>query len=180
MATPQTPRARRSPLARYAPLIAVVVVVAIVAVVVGVVSGKKKSNNSSVTTNTNSAGQQTFSDVPIFYNEAKQNGTLAKYTWQPHCDTTTGNGGDPDPVAAPVRAGRVGVVRAERWRNVAGRDGDDDQGRILQREAGPDVRCAPESGRRVRHTREHRQGVRGLRAESTRTCTSCTDAKCSS
>jgi len=90
MATPQTPRARRSPLARYAPLIAVVVVVAIVAVVVGVVSGKKKSNNSSVTTNTNSAGQQTFSDVPIFYNEAKQNGTLAKYTWQPHCDTTTG------------------------------------------------------------------------------------------
>lgn len=90
MATPQTPPARRSPLARYAPLIAVVVVVAIVAVVIGIVSGNKKSKSPSITTNTNAAGQQTFSDVPIFYNEAKQKATLANYTWQPHCDTTTG------------------------------------------------------------------------------------------
>ena len=42
MATPQTPRARRSPLARYAPLIAVVVVIAIVAVVIGIAGGGKK------------------------------------------------------------------------------------------------------------------------------------------
>ncbi len=89
MATPNSPRGPRSPLARYAPLIAVVVVIAIVAVVIGIVHGNKKSNSASVTTNTNAQGQSTFSDVPIFYNEAKGNGTVAKYTW-PNCDTATG------------------------------------------------------------------------------------------
>jgi len=97
MATPQTPRARRSPLARYAPLIAVVVVVAIVAVVIGVVNGNKKSKSpAAITTNTNATGQQTFADVPVFYNEAKQKNTLTNYTWQPHCDTATGQ------VAIPI------------------------------------------------------------------------------
>ena len=89
MATPQTPRAPRSPLARYAPLIAVVVVIAIVAVVIGIVSSNKKSNKNSVSTNTTTPGQANFSDVPIFYNEAKAKGTVAKYTW-PNCDTSTG------------------------------------------------------------------------------------------
>jgi hypothetical protein len=89
MVTPQTPRAPRSPLARYAPLIAVVVVIAIVAVVIGVVHDNKKSKSSPVTANTNAKGQSNFSDVPIFYNEAKKAGTTAKYTW-PSCDTSTG------------------------------------------------------------------------------------------
>src|SRR5580692_8216843 len=96
MATPQTPRARRSPLARYAPLIAVVVVVAIVAVVIGIVHNNKKSKPQSITTNTNATGQQTFADVPVFYNEAKAKSTLTNYTWQPHCDTATGQ------VAIPI------------------------------------------------------------------------------
>ena len=45
MATPQAPQtgpARRSPLARYAPLLAVVVVIAIVVAVIGVVRGGVK------------------------------------------------------------------------------------------------------------------------------------------
>ena len=95
MATPQTPRARRSPLARYAPLIAVVVVVAIVAVVIGVASGGKKQEGNALP-RTTPTGKAAFSDVPIFYNEAKAKGTLGKYTWQPNCDTTTGQ------VAIPI------------------------------------------------------------------------------
>ena len=86
MTTPQTPRARRSPLARYAPALAVVVVIAIIALVIGLFSGGKKSKHE-VTTNTTPRG---FADVPILYNEAKAAGTLAKYTWPANCDTTTG------------------------------------------------------------------------------------------
>jgi hypothetical protein len=92
MATPQTPRARRSPLARYAPALAVVVVIAIVAVVIGLAGGGK-SKKKDTTANT---APKSFSDVPIFYNEAKQANTLSKYTWQPNCDTTTGD------VAIPI------------------------------------------------------------------------------
>ena len=86
MTTAQTPRPRRSPLARYAPALAAVVVIAIIAVVIGLVSGGK--TKKEVTPNT--AGSAAFADVPIFYNEAKKLNTLAKYTWQPHCDTATG------------------------------------------------------------------------------------------
>ena len=85
MATPQTPRARRSPLARYAPALAVVVVIAIIALVIGLFSDGKKSKD--VTTNTTRSGA---ADLPIFYNEAKAAGTLAQYTWPENCDTTTG------------------------------------------------------------------------------------------
>ena len=92
MATPQTPRPARSPLARYAPFIAVVAVIAIVAVVIGIAGGGKKKNE--VTTNT--TGKTAFADVPTFYNEAKDKGTLSNYTWQPTCDKTTGS------VAIPI------------------------------------------------------------------------------
>jgi hypothetical protein len=108
MATPQTPRRRRSPLARYAPALAAVVVIALIAVVIGIAGGGKKSNKN-VTTNTTANGS--FTDVPIFYNEAKQQGTLAKYTWQPHCDTTTGDVAIPilnPPPCVPAPAGSNG------------------------------------------------------------------------
>jgi hypothetical protein len=88
MATPQTPRPRRSPLARYAPVLAVVVVVAIVAVVIGVLSGGK--SKKTVSTNTATTGKPSFANVPILYNEARAAGTLAKYTWPANCDTATG------------------------------------------------------------------------------------------
>lgn len=86
MATPQTPRARRSPLARYAPALAVVVVIAIIAVVIGLFSGGDAKKE--VTTNTTRNGSS--ADLPIFYNAAKAAGTLANYTWPENCDTTTG------------------------------------------------------------------------------------------
>ena len=108
MATPQNPRPRRSPLARYAPALAAVVVIAIIAVVIGLAGGSKKAKNE-VTPNTTKSG--VFTDVPIFYNEAKQQGTLAKYTWQPHCDTTTGDVAIPilnPPPCVPAPAGSNG------------------------------------------------------------------------
>jgi hypothetical protein len=88
MATPQTPRARRSPIMRYLPLIAVVVVIAIVVAVIAIAGGGSKSSKPSTTTNPSDS--KTFADVPIFYNEAKAAGTLSKYTWQPTCDKSTG------------------------------------------------------------------------------------------
>ena len=96
MAQQQTPAPRRSVLRRYAPFIAVIVVIAIIVLVVGIVSNNgSKSKNNAVSTNT-PTGPQNFSDVPIFYNEAKDKGTLDQYTWQPHCDKTTGD------VAIPI------------------------------------------------------------------------------
>src|SRR5690349_7472982 len=91
MATPQTPQpASRSVLKRYAPFIAVVVVLAVVVLVIGLVSKSSNNNKNSVTTNTGATGPSNFSDVPILYSEAKDKGTLDKYTWQQHCDKTTG------------------------------------------------------------------------------------------
>ena len=98
MATQQTPPARKSPLARYAPLIVVVVVIAIVAVVIGIASGGDKKKKSDAVTTQTKPGETAFSDVPVLYSEAKAKGTLDSYKWQAHCDTTTGE------VAIPILA----------------------------------------------------------------------------
>src|SRR6185436_4985927 len=92
MATPQTPQApsRSSVWKRYAPFIAVIVVVAVIVAVVAIVNGGDDNGKGSVSTNTGATGPQNFSDVPILYSEAKDKGTLDKYTWQPHCDKETG------------------------------------------------------------------------------------------
>jgi hypothetical protein len=84
---PTSSRKRRSPLVRYAPLIAVVVVVAIVAIALAVSSGGDKK--PAVATG-GGDGNTPSSDVPVQYAAAQKAGTLANYTWQDHCDTTTG------------------------------------------------------------------------------------------
>jgi hypothetical protein len=71
----------------------VIVVIAVVVLIVGLVNSGDDNGKKSVSTNTGATGAtgaQDFSDVPIFYNEAKAKGTLDKYTWQDHCDKTTG------------------------------------------------------------------------------------------
>src|SRR5262245_40108255 len=96
MATPQTPQkasASKSVFKRYAPFIAVIVVIAIIVVIVGVVSNNDDEKKNTVSTNTGATGAtgaQTFDNVPIFYSEAKDKGTLDDYTWQEHCDKATG------------------------------------------------------------------------------------------
>ncbi|MDQ1467809.1 MAG: hypothetical protein QOH10_2224 [Actinomycetota bacterium] len=82
-APPPTPR-RRSALARYAPFLAVVVIIALVVVIVG---GRDNKSKPKVKTANTAGGAST---LPITYNEAKAAGTLSKYKWGPHCDTTTG------------------------------------------------------------------------------------------
>jgi len=84
---PTSSRRRRSPLVRYAPIIAVVVVVAIVAIALAVSS--KDDKKPAVATG-GGGGSTPASDVPVQYAAAKQAGTLANYTWQDHCDATTG------------------------------------------------------------------------------------------
>jgi hypothetical protein len=96
MATQQTPPARKSPLARYAPLLAVVVVIAIVVGIIAVAGGGDKKKKSDALTTQTKPGDTPFADVPVLYSEAKDKGTLSNYTWQPHCDTATGN------VAIPI------------------------------------------------------------------------------
>jgi hypothetical protein len=91
LATPQNPRPARSPLARYAPVLAVVVIVAIVVAIIAVIGGGNDDKKKVTTdTSTTSNAKPTFANVPVFYNEAKAAGTLAKYKWADDCDTTTG------------------------------------------------------------------------------------------
>jgi hypothetical protein len=88
---PTTPRKRRSPLVRYAPFIVIVVVIAIVAVALAL-----SNKNDKKTAITPGSKVTPASDVPIQYQAAQKVGTLAKYTWQDHCDSATGR------VAMPV------------------------------------------------------------------------------
>jgi hypothetical protein len=88
--------------------LAVVVVIAIIAVVIGLAGGSKKAKRE-VTPNRPVNGA--FTDVPIFYNEAKKQGTLARYKWQPNCDKSTGDVAIPilnPPPCVPVPAGSNG------------------------------------------------------------------------
>src|ERR1700694_4576190 len=90
---PTTPRKRRSPLVRYAPFIVIVVVIAIVAVALAVSNKDKKK--TAITPGGNAAPAR---DAPIHYQAAQKAGTVAKYTWQDHCDPATGR------VAIPLLA----------------------------------------------------------------------------
>jgi hypothetical protein len=94
-APPPTTR-RRSPLVRYAPFLAVAI---IVAVVVAIASGGDNGKSKTKVSTANTGGSKRV--VPITYNEAKQAGTLDKYTWGKHCDTSTGNIAIPILNAAP-------------------------------------------------------------------------------
>lgn len=95
MGMQQTPRKRRSPWARYAPIIVIVVIVAIVGVALATRKSGKSNNNVSVGSNNGSAGTSGTNGVPLFYNDAKAKGQVAKYQWH-NCDTSTGR------VAIPV------------------------------------------------------------------------------
>jgi hypothetical protein len=90
---PTTPRKRRSPLVRYAPFIVIVVVIAIVAVALAV-----SNKDDKKTTIAPGGNEAPASEVPIQYAAAQTAGTLAKYTWQDHCDPATGR------VAMPLLA----------------------------------------------------------------------------
>jgi hypothetical protein len=90
---PTSSRRRRSPLVRYAPLIAVVVVVAVVAIALAVSSGGDKKKPVIAA---GGGGSTPASAVPIQYEAAQKAGTLADYTWQDHCDPTTAS------VAMPI------------------------------------------------------------------------------
>jgi hypothetical protein len=98
MGLQQTPQKRKSPWARYAPIIAIVVIIAIVGVVLAVRSSGSNNNKSNNVTPTGSnvTSKSGQNGVPLFYNDAKAQGVLDKYTWQDHCDTTTGE------VAIPI------------------------------------------------------------------------------
>jgi len=97
MAMQQAPRPRRSQWVRYAPYIAVALIIVIVAVAALVVSGGS-SKKKKVTVGGGSTGvaKSGTNGVPLFYNDAKAQGVLDKYTWQDDCNKTTGY------VAVPV------------------------------------------------------------------------------
>ena len=76
MGMQQTPRRQKSPWARYAPFIAIVVVVAIVGVAIAAHgnSSKKQARRCSVTRAPPPAVSGT-NGIPLFYNDAKAQGT---------------------------------------------------------------------------------------------------------
>jgi hypothetical protein len=107
---PTTPRKRRSPLARYAPFIAIVVVIAIVAIALAV--SRKDDKKPTVTT----GGTTPASDVPIQYQAAQKAGTVGKYTWQTTCDPATGRVAmpvlSPAPCVPKYNGNNFGVISA--------------------------------------------------------------------
>ncbi len=91
MGMQQAPRPRRSPWVRYAPFIVIAVIVIVVVVaLVGTSSDNNKDKNVSVGGGNNAAVKSGENGVPIFYNDAKAQGTVDKYTWQDDCDKTSG------------------------------------------------------------------------------------------
>ena len=103
MATPQTPRRRRSPLARYAPVIAVVVVDR------DHRGGdrpreRRQEVEEQRDDHDTTAQQHVHRRADLLQRSASSRARSTKYTWQPNCDTTTGRRRDPDPEPAAVRA----------------------------------------------------------------------------
>jgi hypothetical protein len=89
MGLQQTPRRRRSPWARYAPIIIVVVIAAIVGIVFAARNGSDNKNNVQVNTPASSPAVSGQNGVPLFYNDAKAQGTADAKRWH-NCDPTTG------------------------------------------------------------------------------------------
>lgn len=95
MGLQQTPRRRRSPWARYAPVIIVVVIAAIVGIVIATRKSDNKNNVQVNTSPTSSPAVSGQNGVPLFYNDAKAQGVADTKKWH-NCDTTTGG------VAIPI------------------------------------------------------------------------------
>jgi hypothetical protein len=91
-----TPRKRRSPWVRYAPLIVIVVVIVVV-VAVAALSSSSSSNKKT----TNTVGTTPADQVPVQFQAAVQDNTVGNYTWQDHCDKTTGRVAMPVVLPAP-------------------------------------------------------------------------------
>jgi hypothetical protein len=101
MGLQQTPRRRKTPWTRYAPFIAIVVVIAIVAVVLATRGGDNKKpsavNVGAGATPAPAASVSGKNGVPLFYADAKAQGTADSKKWH-NCDTATGR------VAIPINS----------------------------------------------------------------------------
>lgn len=95
MGMQQTPRRRRSPWVRYAPFIVIVVIAAIVGVALAIHNSSKSNSAVKVGTPALPPSVSGANGVPLFYNDAKAQGTVAAHKWH-NCDTTTGR------VAIPI------------------------------------------------------------------------------
>lgn len=95
MGMQQTPRRRKSPWARYAPFIVVVVVIAIVGVALAARGSDNKKATPTVQVRAPKPSVSGVNGVPLFYNDAKAQGTADAKQWQ-NCDTTIGR------VAIPI------------------------------------------------------------------------------
>ena len=89
MGMQQTPRPKRSPWTRYAPIVVIVVIVAVVGVALATRSDKKSNPTVKVGTPAPAQIASGTNGVPLFYNDAKAQGTAANSKWH-NCDTTTG------------------------------------------------------------------------------------------
>jgi hypothetical protein len=91
-------------LKRYGPIIGIVVVVAIVAVI-AIVAGRNNNSTTSASgpagTTAGEVGLTGLADVPMTYDEAKQQGKEGSTTWVDNCDTSTGKIKMPSVYAPP-------------------------------------------------------------------------------
>jgi hypothetical protein len=88
MTNPAGPPTTSSPLKRYGPIAAIVVVLVVIAGVV-VLAGGDDSADEAQTTGTANGGAAAAT-VPITYQQAEADGTVADITWVDNCDPETG------------------------------------------------------------------------------------------
>lgn len=103
MTNPSGPvRPQSSPLKRYGPIAAIVVVLVVIAGVV-VLSGSEDDGGDSAETAGNGSSGTTpaASAIPITYQQAQADGTVADYTWVDNCDPETGRIKIPSVYAPP-------------------------------------------------------------------------------
>src|SRR5262245_28399490 len=86
MGTPQTPRPRKSPWARYAPFIAIVAIIGVVVAVLALTGGDDGGDDDVAV----DGGGGDTSSLPVLYTDAQADGTVDDYTWQEHCNTDNG------------------------------------------------------------------------------------------
>jgi hypothetical protein len=102
-----TPVPRVGPVRRFGPLVAIVVAIALVAALAS--SGQDKQSLSTAAAGPSAKTAERDPNLPVTYQEAKQDGTLAEEHFGPNCDPKTGRIKLPSVYAPPCVAAPKGV-----------------------------------------------------------------------
>ena len=137
-----TPPPRPSLLARFGPLVAVFVALGLVAAL----SSTGRDQVSSGAAGPDSEVGSGTSDLPVLFEQAQKDGTLADYDFGPKCDVVTGRVKIPSAYAPPCLAAPAGLEGGATYQGVTADEivvvaylaADDDLAASLQDQSDPD------------------------------------------